>query len=1059
MTQRMDKAKQSLKIDQEVLWHIQTPPEPHFANLPAESPRLRLVRVDEIAEENPSAYRNALANVYASIDGEENVQFLYVIEGRPGGVVMYFGVMENLKTGDSHEAMKNLTSALEGQLPGIHLNKVDEEEMNGLIHRLQHSRQHGLVLGIPTSQDESEGSEEEDFQGIERLVRTLSTGSSKDSPNAAHWQLAIVFQALTQDECRHQLDAAFDLASQLSLLARTSVQTSQNTNEQKGVTHSDSSAEGTSKSRADSRGKSEGVSESKNSGTSHGHNSTSRSSGTNAGESQSKNLGTNIGVTNTTGTSNTQTTSDSFNLSHTQGNTLGFTQELVDKRTQYSLEHLEKQLIPRLQKGITKGLLSTAIHLFAENPSTYQRLKNTVRATFQGSEATLTPLQVIDLPPNSSGLQLPALRDSLSPTSALFHSLREEETTRQLGTLLTVEELSLIAGLPRRELPGLKRRKTVDFAVDLPRLEAEETLNLGEVIDRGRRQPNNPIRISKANLNSHVFVTGVTGAGKTTTCLNLLIESNLPFLVIEPAKTEYRALSANLQEAIEYYRPNGDIYRSLRLNPFALIHDGQSIKSHASLLRNTFAAVFPMEASMPYLIERAILRSYEEKGWDLTDNTHLYIENHFDPLSRAWPTMSDMIRQLDLLIPEQGMGREFEEKYRGSLVSRLTSLTQGVLGDVLDVPQSIDFTSLLDRKVVIELEEVKDGEGKALMMGLILGGVSEAIRHKHRSQPQFRHLTLVEEAHRLLSRPEPGDTARGNAVDEFANLLAEVRKYGEGLIIADQIPAKLIPDVIKNTHTKIVHRLFAEDDRRTMGEAMMMNDKQRDFLPNLGVGEAIVFCGGWHAPTHAKIRADRAQTDRPSPTDEDIELCAINQLWKERKRYYPLLSEYGFTVEDQQELFVRFVLEGRKALNHLLLINPSNHFNAHNKSDSTQSKKLLEHHFHSLQQWAVKWQSLVPFNQQGWQDRTGLGYPMMELTSPLLALMLDSNPRPYTQAKNPPPWALSLANFDWELWQTALDALLSQIESAKNLENFDLHSDTLRVLKNALDQLSNYQTF
>lgn len=40
----------------------------------------------------------------------------------------------------------------------------------------------------------------------------------------------------------------------------------------------------------------------------------------------------------------------------------------------------------------------------------------------------------------------------------------------------------------------------------------------------------------------HVFVTGVTGSGKTTTCHHLLRESMLPFLVIEPAKTEYRML-------------------------------------------------------------------------------------------------------------------------------------------------------------------------------------------------------------------------------------------------------------------------------------------------------------------------------------------------------------------------------------------------------------------------------------------------------------------------------------------------------------------------------------
>ena len=50
-------------------------------------------------------------------------------------------------------------------------------------------------------------------------------------------------------------------------------------------------------------------------------------------------------------------------------------------------------------------------------------------------------------------------------------------------------------------------------------------------------------------------------------------------------------------------------------------------------------------------------------------------------------------------------------------------------------------------------------------------------------------------------------------MEMFAGLLAEIRAYGEGLIIAEQIPAKLIPDVIKNTAVKIVHRLPAADDR------------------------------------------------------------------------------------------------------------------------------------------------------------------------------------------------------------------------------------------------------
>ena len=36
---------------------------------------------------------------------------------------------------------------------------------------------------------------------------------------------------------------------------------------------------------------------------------------------------------------------------------------------------------------------------------------------------------------------------------------------------------------------------------------------------------------------------------------------------------------------------------------------------------------------------------------------------------------------------------------------------------------------------------------------------------------------------------------RGKAVEMFSDILAEIREYGEGFIIVDQVPAKLAPDV------------------------------------------------------------------------------------------------------------------------------------------------------------------------------------------------------------------------------------------------------------------------
>lgn len=1045
---------QPLQIDPSRLLNIHATPQPQLTNVALSRPKLRLMRLDEINEGKPSAYRSALANVYATLDADDSTSFLYLLDGGPDGVALYFGVIESHADADVHEAFKNLWGALEGQLPGINLSEADNIEP--LVQRLEKSRFQGLVLGVPTVQDEGQGSEDENFQGIERLVRTLVSGRGNKDPNVTRWQLAVVCQPLSRTEARKNLDAAYELASEFSALVRTSVQTSGNTSEQKGSSYSSSTADGENTSRAESRGKSDGISDTRSKGTSSSSGGSSSSSGENSNTSQSKNWGTSEGLTTTTGTSTTLTESDSINLSHTSGNSLGVTHELTDKRSQHLLEHLDKVLIPRLQKGVTKGLFCTAIHLCADSFSTYRSLKRTICATYQGGEATASPLEVLDLPPGNTGqaLRLPLLAQPLDPKSAVFHSLGEGVAPSSLGSLLTADELALVAGLPRQELPGLRRRKTVEFTVALPHLGEQEAIDLGEVIDNGRRQPSNRVRLNKADLNKHTFITGVTGAGKTTTCLNLLVESGFPFLVIEPAKTEYRALHGRLAGVIDYYRPNGDAHRSLRLNPFALLHPKQKIKSHASFLRNAFAAIFPMEASMPFLVEQAILRAYEEKGWDLANDSCLLTDDPFAPAARSWPTMSDMIRQLDTLIPEQGMGQEFAEKYRGSLVSRLTSLTHGVLGDVLDVPQSLNFATLLDRHVVIELEEVKDGEGKALMMALLLGAVSEAIRQRHGADPAFRHLTLVEEAHRLLSRPEPGDKARAMAVDAFADLLAEVRKYGEGLIIADQIPAKLIPDVIKNTHTKIVHRLFAEDDRRAMGEAMMMDDDQRDFLPNLGTGEAIVFCGGWHGPSHAAIRCDHAGTDQAPLADADIEARAIGQLWRERQRYYPSLTTLGWlqSGDGALERFAHFVRDSRKAFDHLLALNPHN--------QGQKREHLYPQRFSALQRWLNDWQMLAitePLCVEAWTRLSGQPMPGQPLTAPLLALLFDASPRPHSKAKPKSAWPWLAA--DWGAWQAAFDALLEQLASANNVTDFVQHINQTRSLKRALVDLGQYQSF
>ena len=201
---------------------------------------------------------------------------------------------------------------------------------------------------------------------------------------------------------------------------------------------------------------------------------------------------------------------------------------------------------------------------------------------------------------------------------------------------------------------------------------------------------------------------------------------------------------------------------------------------------------------------------------------------------------------------EIGYGREITDNVRGFISVRLSSLRLGTTGRFFEGGHPIDFGRLMTRNVVFEIEDVGDDRDKAFLMGTVLIQLAEHLRMQARGKdlgaaPGLRHLSVFEEAHRLLRRPEDhrgGSGSTAHAVEMFAGLLAEIRAYGEGLVIAEQIPAKIIPDAVKNTAVKIVHRLPAADDRETVGATMNMTDAQSRYLVTLPPGQAAVFTDG-----------------------------------------------------------------------------------------------------------------------------------------------------------------------------------------------------------------------
>jgi len=434
--------------------------------------------------------------------------------------------------------------------------------------------------------------------------------------------------------------------------------------------------------------------------------------------------------------------------------------------------------------------------------------------------------------------------------------------------------LAALARPPAREVPGIRFTLRPDFDVtpetSMAALDGGGVA-LGTVLDASRL-PAGPLGVPLASLNRHVFVCGATGAGKSQTVRHLLESATgagIPWLVIEPAKAEYRLMAARLPAAqVVVIRPGDLNVAPAGVNPLepAAGPDGTRfpLQAHADLVRALFLAAFEADEPFPQVLAAALARCYEQAGWDL-------VTGESAVPGADYPSLGDLQAAANAVVEEIGYGREITDNVRGFVRVRIGSLRLGTAGRFLGAGHRLDFGALLGSNVVLEIEDCGDDTDKAFVTGAVLIRLAEHLRMRARAEgplpPELRHLTVVEEAHRLLRQPPPG-TGGGpaaHAVEMFAGLLAEIRAYGEGLVVAEQIPAKLIPDVIKNTAVKIVHRLPALDDRETVGATMNLTPDQSRYLVTLVPGEAAVFTDGMDYPVLARMPDGTArETARPA---------------------------------------------------------------------------------------------------------------------------------------------------------------------------------------------------
>lgn len=798
-------------------------------------------KVDRLTFDEEYPHREAFENVLQALDNDA-FNFVYILNGDANGIELYIGVVKNQnenkpflgKLMNATNYGRSIVGLFEGNFGGSQLEKLTGKNLTDVVFdSVNQFKNAGVILGIP-SVNKKDNDSKYGFQGIDRLINSML---------GLKWRLVVVCEPVAKSEVVSLRNNIYEIYNKVSPYAHRSVQ------------HSESGGLNFSKSTTDSTAKGT------NSSQSHSHSDTKGKQDEHTNSSHSDQNSDSFGE------STTKTQSSSDNIGGNFGHSSSQTTEIVNKSAKEIIDYIDKELLERVKIGFGKGLFKTSIYYMGEKPTDAERLKVGIMSLFQGNNSSYSPLRALPLDVEHDAKVLTAYQsfyvdDTRFPAEKLTLLSRPNFAGHiGLTTYLTASEVSLIAGLPQKEIPGLTVKESVDFGLNFKHKDGE--IFLGNLMQHGRELATVPVKISDAVLNKHTFIAGVTGSGKTTTCHKILTETALNFFVIEPSTTEYRNFinSPHFKNVI-VFTVGDETTAPFRLNPFELVR-GESVSSHADMLKATFTSAFPMEASMPQILEEAIYKIYEDKGWDIDTGRNYLVERRAGyKIYDAFPTLADFLIALEEIVDIKGFSDRLRDDYRGSLVSRFSNLTKGSKGALFNCQQSTNFERLLDMNVVIEMENLKSAEDKALLTGFLLTQLTAIIKQRHRVDKNFRHITLIEEAHRLLSRVEFGDNgSKRTAVETFTDLLAEVRKYGESLIVVDQIPNKLAPEVLKNTNTKIIHRLFARDDKEAVGDTMLMDDKQKEFLSALETGQAIVFSEGMESPVHVKIQPSTDTSD------------------------------------------------------------------------------------------------------------------------------------------------------------------------------------------------------
>lgn len=833
---------------------------------------IRLFQIKKLVYDKSENINDKLISVYSALQNIDSSSLL-IIDGNENEITFYIGIRS---ADNAATASKILEKSFRGNFPGSTLQSLKNSEITKVMERVSQtenyntSRNVSCVTVIPSMRDDDK---EKFVQGIEKFIDTMQGDK---------FTAVFIAKPVPKNELEMRKRGFEELYSSLSPFIKTSL------------------AYGENYSKAVTNGMFENFSHSVNNSISNttGRNSSSSFSSTH-GVSQGGSVGgggfsINSGSTNSTtngyssGSSwsrsvtegTADTTGNGTNKSDTEtiGNTRTLTVEHQNKSVAVLLEKIDEQL-ERIKDCESFGVWECAGYFIADDIQTSVVAANAYKALMLGNDTEVENSFInvwgIKNPQNTERV-LEYIQYGQHPIVEIAPEMGFETQYVTPGNYISGKEIPLLMGIPHKSVTGLTVSCIAEFGRNIfiqNERPNQKKIQLGQVYHMGNTEKS-IVNLDLNSFTSHCFITGSTGSGKSNTTYGLLekfLENNIPFLVVEPAKGEYKEAFGAV-EGINIFSTNPLIGQMLKINPFRFdknIH----ILEHLDRLIEIFNACWEMYAAMPAILKDAVEQIYIEKGWDLLNS--IYTKKG-EP---TFPTFNDLMRTLPNIINNSGYSADTKGDYTGALVTRVTSLTNGISGQIFcdsyDIPDEVMF----DQNTIVDLSRVGSSETKSLIMGILVLKLSEyRMANAKQANSGLRHITVLEEAHNLLKRTTPGAAGSnvvGKSVEMICNSIAEMRTYGEGFIIVDQSPTAVDIAAIKNTNTKILMRLPEKNDCEAVGNAAGLNEDQVREMSKLGTGIAVVMQNNWLEAVLTHIDAFSNQYEKEIPV---VDYSAMRKL-------------------------------------------------------------------------------------------------------------------------------------------------------------------------------------